>query len=127
MAKEKEKEIPKILLVEDDRHLRQVLEARLSSQGYSVVVAHDGKEGLSKVQSEKPNLVVLDVGLPLLNGVELCDLIKKSEKLKQIPVIMLTAGKTIGDWEKGLNAGADAYMNKPYNWDKLISTIKELI
>jgi len=113
-----------ILLVDDDRNLCEVLKLSLSAQGYNVIVSHDGKDALAKVESEKPSLMILDVGIPVLNGIELCKLIKTSEKFKQIPVIMLTAGKTIGDWQNGFDAGADVYMNKPYDWDALAATIQ---
>jgi DNA-binding response OmpR family regulator len=117
----------KILIIEDDRNLSELLSLRLKSVGYEADAAYDGKEGWKKVREEKPDLVILDILLPLVDGIVLCGLIKNDKALKKIPVIMLTSKKTVGDWDEGLNAGADIYIGKPYDWDDLISKIKSFI
>jgi DNA-binding response OmpR family regulator len=117
----------KILVVEDDQSTADILELRLCAAGYDPVIARDGKYGWHFAKSEKPDLVIMDVGLPMIDGFSLCDMIKKDKDLKDTPVIMLTAKNTVGDWEDGFSAGADAYLNKPYVWDRLLLKIKELL
>ncbi|MCB4791035.1 MAG: response regulator [Elusimicrobia bacterium] len=117
----------KLLIVEDERSVSELLRLRLTASGHKITLADNGEEGWEKVQSQKPDLVILDIGIPLLNGIDLCRLIKNSEQLKKTPIIMLTSRKTLGDWEKGLDAGADAYLNKPYNMNELIENIEKLL
>jgi DNA-binding response OmpR family regulator len=121
------KRIAKVLIVEDDRAVSELLRLRLTYAHYEVITANNGREGWEQVQKEKPDLVILDVIIPIINGIELCELIKKSEQFKKIPVIMLTSKKTVGDWEKGFEAGADAYLNKPYDWNELIKNVEKLL
>jgi DNA-binding response OmpR family regulator len=122
-----EKRIAKVLIVEDDRAVSELLRLRLTYAHYEVIAANNGREGWKKVQTEKPDLVILDVIIPIMNGIELCGLIKKNEEFKKIPVIMLTSKKTVGDWEKGFDAGANAYLNKPYDWNELIQNVERLL
>ena len=117
----------KILIVEDEDLISKVLSIRLEGLGYKVVAAFDGEEGLSAVMKEKPDLVLLDIGLPKLDGNTLCELIKSGKDTKNIKVIMLTGKKLVGDMENSFSAGADFYISKPYEWQRLLDHIKKLI
>lgn len=107
--------------------IAKVLSIRLENAGYRVSVAYDGEEGLEKVRKEKPDLVILDIGLPRIDGNTLCELIKHEEATRKIPVIMLTGKKLVGDMEKAFAAGADIYVNKPYDWTRLQANLEKLI
>lgn len=117
----------KILIVEDEDLIAKVLSMRLEGLGYKVAVASDGEEGLEMVKKEKPDLVVLDIGLPRIDGNTLCELIKTEETTKHIRVIMLTGKKLVGDMENAFHAGADIYVNKPYEWPRLLGHIQKLL
>ncbi|OIO05062.1 MAG: hypothetical protein AUJ51_00660 [Elusimicrobia bacterium CG1_02_56_21] len=117
----------KVLIVEDEELIAKVLSIRLESLGYKVVYALDGEAGLDSVKKEKPDLVILDIGLPRLDGNTLCELIKTGESTKGIKVIMLTGKRLVGDMENSFSAGADFYVNKPYEWPRLLAHIKQLI
>lgn len=117
----------KILVVEDEDLIAKVLAIRLENLGYTVVIAYDGVEGLAAVKKEKPDLIMLDIGLPKLDGNTLCELIKTDESLKHIKVIMLTGKRLVGDMENAFSAGADLYINKPYEWQRLQGHIQKLI
>jgi DNA-binding response OmpR family regulator len=117
----------KILIVEDEDLIAKVLSIRLENQGYKTVLAYDGEEGLKKTKSEKPDLIIIDIGLPKIDGNVLCELIKKDKHIQNIPIIMLTGKKLVGDMETAFNSGADAYVNKPYDWERLLHHIKNLL
>lgn len=117
----------KILIVEDEDLIAKVLSIRLEGLGYKVVTAFDGEEGLDAVKKEKPDLVILDIGLPKLDGNTLCELIKTDAATKDTRVIMLTGKRLMGDMEKAFSSGADFYINKPYEWPRLLEHIKKLI
>jgi DNA-binding response OmpR family regulator len=117
----------KILIVEDEDLIAQVLSIRLEGLGYKVVTASDGEEGLAAVKKEKPDLVILDIGLPRIDGNTLCELIKTGEATKAVRVIMLTGKRLVGDMENAFSAGADFYVNKPYEWPRLLGHIQKLI
>ena len=99
----------KILIVEDEDLIAKVLSIRLENLGHKVFVAFDGAEGLDMVKKEKPDLVLLDIGLPKIDGNTLCELIKTDAALKHIKVIMLTGKRLVGDMENAFQAGADLY------------------
>lgn len=117
----------KILIVEDEDLIVQVLSIRLEGLGYKVVTASDGEEGLAAVKKEKPDLVILDIGLPKIDGNTLCEMIKTDEATKAVRVIMLTGKRLVGDMENAFSAGADFYVNKPYEWPRLLGRIQKLI
>lgn len=117
----------KILIVEDEDLIAQVLSIRLEGLGYKVFTASDGEEGLDAVKKEKPDLVILDIGLPRINGTALCEMIKADEATKGVRVIMLTGKRLVGDMENAFSAGADLYVNKPYEWPRLLGHIQKLI
>ncbi|OGS53358.1 MAG: hypothetical protein A3J79_09420 [Elusimicrobia bacterium RIFOXYB2_FULL_62_6] len=117
----------KILVVDDEGMIVKLLSIRLESLGYKIVSAFDGVEGLEMAKSEQPDLLILDLGLPRMDGNTLCEIIKTDPSTKHMKVIMLTGNKLVGDMEKSFSAGADAYINKPYDWQRLAAHIHELL
>jgi DNA-binding response OmpR family regulator len=117
----------KILIVEDEDLIAKVLCMRLEGLGYKVVVASDGEEGLDMVRKEHPDLAILDIGLPRIDGNALCELIKSDPATKSTRIIMLTGKKLVGDMENAFNSGAEVYVNKPYEWLRLLGHIKKLL
>lgn len=116
-----------ILIVEDEDLISKVLAIRLEAMGYKVSVAMDGEEGLDAVRKLKPDLVILDIGLPKIDGNTLCELIHTSEGTRDTKVIMLTGKKLVGDMENSFKAGAEVYINKPYEWPRLLGHVEKLI
>ena len=111
----------KILVVEDEDSIRSMLEVRLKNCGFDVVTASDGEEGLNKARSEKPDLMILDLGLPKLPGEEVCRQLRNDESV--IPIIMLTAKTEDVDRVVGKVLGANYYMTKPFEWTDLLKKI----
>ncbi len=116
--------MPKILIVEDNEDNWQILSRRLRRRGYDVVIARDGKQGLTMAKSDKPDLILMDMNLPLLDGWEATRLIKSTPRGKATPVIALTAHALTGDREKALEAGCDDYHTKPVELPKLLEQIE---
>ncbi|MEW5920104.1 MAG: response regulator transcription factor [Bacillota bacterium] len=114
----------KIFIIEDDEEIKGLLEFNLKKQGYNVVSAADGYEALSRLQEEKPDLILLDIMLPELDGYEICRTIRYWENFKKTPVIMLTAKSEEIDVVLGLELGADDYVTKPFSVRELLSRIK---
>ena len=114
----------KILIVEDNEMNRDMLSRRLTRRGYEIVVAQDGQEGLDKMRSETPDLVLMDMGLPVLDGWQATSQAKASEDISSIPVIALTAHALEQDRVKAMEAGADDYDTKPANLNRLIEKIE---
>ncbi|HAF96302.1 MAG: hypothetical protein A2021_00140 [Elusimicrobia bacterium GWF2_52_66] len=117
----------KVLIVEDEDLIAKVLSIRLENSGYQVSIAYDGEEGLEQAKKEKPDLMLLDIGLPRIDGNTLCELIKTDPATKGIKIIMLTGKRLVGDMENAFSAGADIYVNKPYDWTRLQVHIQALI
>jgi len=117
----------KILIVDDEPHILTMLETRLKANGYDIVSAADGKGALEKVKSEKPDLLISDVMMPPPNGFQVCRTLKDGADTKNLPIILLTAKTTESDQFWGTEAGADAYVTKPYNPEDLLNTIKKLL
>ena len=117
----------KILIVEDNEMNRDMLSRRLERKGYEVVMAEDGQKGVDMSRSENPNLILMDLGLPIMDGWEATSTIKGDDSTKDIPVIVLTAHAMAGDREKALDAGADEYDTKPIDFKRLLGKIKEFI
>ncbi len=118
---------PRILLIEDEPSLLKTVAKRLEMNGYAVSVARDGVEGLQRVRRDKPDLVVLDVMMPKLNGFEVCRMLKFDKTLKHIPVILFTALTQDNDERVGLACGADAYVRKPFKPQELLDQISALL
>lgn len=117
----------KILIVEDDPQAVGVLERILISKGFSVAVARDGVEGLDKVQILGPDIILMDVHMPRLNGIAVCREIKNNPATRFTPVVMLTASSDLDMKLEALEAGADDFLNKPYNTLELLTRVKSLL
>jgi len=113
-----------ILVVEDDENIQQLVGYNLAKAGFHVVYADNGEQALSVIKREKPELIVLDLMLPGLSGFEVCKLVRKDPKTKNLPIVMLTAKSEENDMAAGLDLGADDYITKPFSPKILISRIK---
>lgn len=115
----------RILIIEDERPMRTALEDTLSAEGYRVLSAADGAAGLDQVITEKPDLILLDVMMPKLDGFAVCAALRRLGVTT--PVLMLTAKGQVGDRVNGLDAGADDYLVKPFSMDELLARIRALL
>jgi two-component system, OmpR family, alkaline phosphatase synthesis response regulator PhoP len=116
----------KILAVDDERHIVRLVEVNLQRAGYEVVTAYDGREALEKVKSESPDLVVLDVMMPYMDGFEVLKNLKGDPTTAEIPVIMLTAKAQDADVFRGWQSGVDCYLTKPFNPMELLTFVKRI-
>jgi two-component system cell cycle response regulator DivK len=119
--------MPKILLVEDNEMNQDMLSRRLLRRGYEVVIASDGAEGVERALTERPDLVLMDMSLPVLDGWEASRRIKGASETSAIPIIALTAHAMAGDREKALDAGCDDYDTKPIELPRLLQKIEALL
>jgi len=117
----------KILIVDDNIQNIELLEGHLSAAGYNVLTAFDGEEALRVVEDCDPHLILLDVLMPKLDGYQVCSFLKKNEKTRFTPVVMITALKEIEDKIKGIEAGADDFLSKPFNKLELLTRVKSLL
>ena len=117
----------KILIVEDNELNRDMLSRRLMRKGFEIVMAEDGQKGVEMSVSENPDLILMDLSLPVMDGWEATSTIKNSEETKKIPIIVLTAHAMAGDREKALDAGADEYDTKPIEFKRLLGKIKDFL
>lgn len=117
----------KILVCDDERHIVRLIQVNLERQGWQVITAYDGKEGLEKVQSEKPDLLVLDVMMPYMDGFEVLKSLRKDPATERLPVIMLTAKAQDKDVFEGYHYGADMYLTKPFNPKELVSFVTRIV
>ncbi len=117
----------KILLVEDNEMNRDMLSRRLERRGYQVVMALDGQQGVDMARSEKPDLILMDMSLPVLDGWDATRTLKAAPETKPIPIIALTAHAMSGDREKAMEAGADDYDTKPVEFQRLLSKMEALL
>jgi two-component system alkaline phosphatase synthesis response regulator PhoP len=116
----------KILAVDDEKHIVRLVQVNLERAGYTVVTANDGKEALQKVADENPDLVVLDVMMPYMDGFEVLQNLRRNPSTRDIPVIMLTAKAQDADVFKGWQSGVDCYLTKPFNPMELLSFVKRI-
>jgi two-component system phosphate regulon response regulator PhoB len=116
----------RVLIVEDERALTDVLTYNLQREGYETIVAHNGQEGLRKAQTLLPDLILLDLMLPVLNGLEVCRELRAGERTREIPIIILTAKAEETDQVVGFSLGADDYVTKPFSIKVLLQRIKAL-
>jgi CheY-like chemotaxis protein len=119
--------MPKILLVEDNEMNRDMLSRRLERRGYQVIIAVDGQQGVDLAKSETPELILMDMSLPVIDGWEATRQLKAMDSMKAIPVIALTAHAMSGDREKALEAGCDDYDTKPIELPRLLGKIEALL
>ncbi|WP_016994034.1 response regulator transcription factor [Lysinibacillus boronitolerans] len=114
----------KILLVEDEKHIARFVELELQHEGYEVKTAYDGREGLTLATSENFDVLLLDVMLPSINGIEIC---RRVRTQSQVPIILLTARDAVMDRVAGLDAGADDYIVKPFAIEELLARIRTIL
>jgi CheY-like chemotaxis protein len=119
--------MPKILLVEDNEMNRDMLSRRLQRKGYSVVTAEDGEKGLLLARSETPDLILMDISLPVMSGWEVTRLLKANVATRHIPIIALTAHAWVTDREKAIEAGCDDYDTKPVEFGRLTEKMENLL
>jgi CheY-like chemotaxis protein len=117
----------RLLLVEDNEMNRDMLSRRLERRGYDVQLAHDGQQGLDAARRETPDLVVLDMDLPVVDGWEVARRLKADERTRAVPIIALTAHAMVGDRDKALDAGCDDYDTKPVEFTRLLQKIEALL
>jgi DNA-binding response OmpR family regulator len=114
----------KILIVDDEADLVETIRFPLELEGFKVLAAYNGEEGLNQARTENPDLILLDLMLPKLDGYKICRLLKFDERYKHIPIFMLTAKTQEKDKILGKETGADEYFTKPFDIDELIAKIK---
>ena len=119
--------MPKILLVEDNEMNRDMLSRRLERKGYQILIAVDGGEGIELARAQAPDLILMDMSLPVVDGWEATRRLKAAPETQQIPVIALTAHAMRGDQEKALEAGCDDYDTKPVDLPRLLGKIEALL
>lgn len=117
----------KILIVDDEPDLAETVRFSLELEGYNVLVATNGEEGLNVARQEKPDLILLDLMLPKLDGYKVCRLLKFDERYKSIPILMLTARTQEKDKILGKETGANEYITKPFDMDELMAKIKSYL
>jgi len=117
----------RILVVDDETELVKAIEIRLKAAEYEVLTAYDGQEGLDKAKKEKPNLIILDLMLPKMDGYKVCGLLKADTRYNKIPIIMFTARAQESDKQMGKEVGADAYITKPFDAKVLLAKISNLL
>jgi len=118
---------PTVLVVEDDPTILQLLDVNFEMEGYLVLRAEDGEQGLAVAQESRPDIIVSDVMMPKMSGIELVAALKQSEATRSIPVILLSAKAQGGDVRAGLEAGADDYVTKPFEPLDLIDRVNALL
>jgi CheY-like chemotaxis protein len=119
--------MPTILLVEDNEMNRDMLSRRLQRKGYTVIAAQDGEQGHLLACSKSPDLILMDISLPMMNGWEVTRLLKSNESTKHIPIIALTAHAMVTDREKAFEAGCDDYDTKPIEFTRLSEKIENFL
>ncbi len=116
-------ERPRILIIEDNAETRRFLEAMLGKE-FDIITAENGVIGIDYARNKSPDLILLDIMLPILSGYDACSLLKKDEKTKHIPIIFLSAKNSVTDITQGLTTGADDYIAKPFDYKELVARIR---
>ena len=122
-----ERPLARVLVVDDEPDLVRILEFGLKAAGYQVDTANDGQEGLKKARELKPDIILLDLMLPKLDGYKVCRLLKFDERYKHIPIMILSARSQAGDQTLAHEMGADRFMTKPYEFAEILEHIKALL
>ena len=117
----------KILVVDDEKELCTCLEGVFTSRDFQVIVANDGRDAVSKAKEKNPDIILMDVMMPGMNGLDACRVIKDDPVYNSIPIIMLTAMDSMEDYAQGLECGADLYITKPYSLKNLLNKVNSLI
>ncbi len=118
---------PKVLCVDDEPKNLRLLEILLSAKGYEVITAENGKQALEKVQEQPVDIILLDIMMPVMDGFDACKALKSDEKYRNIPVVMITALKSTGDRIKGIEAGAEDFISKPFDQAEVLARVKMLL
>ncbi|TAN61966.1 response regulator transcription factor [bacterium] len=116
----------RLLIVDDEQDLAEMIKFRLEANGYETLLAHDGQAALDTARKEKPDLIILDLMLPKMDGYKVCGLLKNDSRYSRIPIIIFTAKGQEDDMKLGREAGANAYLTKPFDPAALLGKIKEL-
>jgi len=117
----------KIVLAEDEPQIARLVEFKLKKEGYQVVCKENGKEALEAIKADRPDLILLDVMMPVMDGYEVLRQIKEDENLRNIPVIMLTARAQERDVVKGIDSGVEDYITKPFHPAELLARVKRIL
>ena len=117
----------KILIIEDSAVTVSMLTARIETEGYQVISAEDGTKGLDMMRQDNPDLVILDIRMPGMDGFEVCRIAKNDLQLKKIPIIIVTTATQEKDKQKGKDLGADLYITKPYDGQQLLREIDNIL
>ena len=117
----------RILIVDDEVQLVEMVKMRLEAAGYEVISAYDGREGFDKAKKDKPDLIILDLMLPKMDGYKVCGLLKNDARYNKIPIIMFTARVQEEDMRLGKDLGAEEYVTKPFDPKTLLLKIKKLL
>ena len=117
----------KILVVDDEINITQILEFSIGAEGYEVISAQNGEEAIDKARREQPDLIILDIMMPIIDGYEACRILKANPLTKNIPVVLLTAKGRDIDKRLGYEVGATDYIIKPFSPNKLVDRIHELL
>ncbi len=117
----------KIILAEDEPQIARLIEFKLKKEGYDVTWKENGEEALKAIKADKPDLIVLDIMMPVMGGYEVLRRLKEDENLKSIPVIMLTARAQEKDVVKGIDMGAEDYITKPFHPAELLARVKRIL
>jgi CheY-like chemotaxis protein len=119
--------MPKILMIEDNEQNRDALSRRLQRHGYDVITAIDGQQGITMAQAEIPDLILMDLNLPDVDGWEATRILKETPETRTIPIMAMTAHAIAGDEERALQAGCDDYHAKPVEFQRLLTQIEALL
>jgi CheY-like chemotaxis protein len=119
--------MPKILVVEDNELSREMVLRRLKRNGFSVIAAEDGEQGYALARSKSPDVILMDISLPGINGWQVIELLKSEPDTQHIPLIVLTAHALVNDRAKADEIGCDAYFSKPFDFQNLLDTIGRLL
>lgn len=117
----------KVLIADDEANIRNILDFTLHAEGFNVIGARSGNEAFTLALSEQPDIVILDVMMPDSDGIETCRRLKQDERTANLPVILLTARSGRDDRRLGREAGADAYITKPFSPAKVVATLREIL
>lgn len=117
----------KIVLAEDEPQIARLIEFKLKKEGYQVTWKENGEEALKAIKADKPDLILLDVMMPVMDGYEVLRRLKEDENLRSIPVVMLTARAQERDVVKGINSGAEDYITKPFHPAELLARVKRIL
>jgi len=126
-AKEPGKPKPLVLVVDDDPGIRRIIQIQLDRAGYLVLTAESGEEALKVLRDALPSVIILDVMMPGMSGYDVCQVVKRSDRLEKIPVIFLTAKGSPQDYKTGMDSGGVVYMVKPFSNEKLLQMVQLMV